>query len=180
MAWGKSLTLAGPSGPSGPSGPGGSTGATGPAGPSGPSGPAGTVGTEWAADLDAGNGAYWGITVEVTAGEAIAAKQLVFFDGTHWHLAKADAAATSAGKIIGIAVEAIGNGDVGTVLLWGSMEVTGWGLTAGSPYYVSSATAGLATLTAPSTAGQSVICVGFAYSTTSLFFQTSPVWGEKT
>lgn len=79
--------------------------------------------------------------------------------------AKADAGSTSAA--IGFATATITNGVTGSYQTSGVLAGL-TGLTAGAIYYVSAATGGLITNTAPSTTGQYVIRVGVAISTTEL------------
>ena len=91
--------------------------------------------------------------------------------------AKADAAGTSG--VIGlvrdtsISAAATGAIQVGGVLTattgqWDTAFGTTGGLTRGVRYFLSAATAGLGTATAPSTTGQYVVYLGIALSTTDL------------
>lgn len=91
--------------------------------------------------------------------------------------AKADAAGTS--KVIGLVAQAsITNATAGDIALSGALSATTtqWdavagttgGLAFGTTYYLSAATAGQITSTAPSTTGQYVVEVGVALSTTVL------------
>jgi len=91
--------------------------------------------------------------------------------------AKADAAGTK--DVIGIILDAsIASGIAGYVQLdgilsattgqWDAVAGTTGGLTKGTRYYLSAATAGLLTATAPSAVGQYVVEVGIAISTTEL------------
>jgi len=57
---------------------------------------------------------------------------------------------------------------------WDAVTGGSGGLTAGSPYYVSAATAGLLTATAPSTTGQFVVRIGLAISTTEMDITVQP------
>lgn len=90
---------------------------------------------------------------------------------------KADAAATA--SIIGLVRDAsITNGVAGSIQTdgtltastaqWDAVMGTTGGLTANTKYYLSAATAGLGTPTAPSSAGQLVVELGIAISTTEL------------
>lgn len=82
--------------------------------------------------------------------------------------AKADASGTTRGVCVALAV--VANGASGTFQFNG--VVTGLtGLTAGSTYYLSAATAGLMSTTPPSTIGQYVVRLGIAVSTTELDFR---------
>lgn len=91
--------------------------------------------------------------------------------------AKADAAGTTG--VIGLVRDAsITNAVAGIIQTngvlsattgqWDAVAGTSGGLTTGSLYYLSAATAGLITATAPSTVGQYVVVVGRAISTTEL------------
>ena len=107
------------------------------------------------------------ITEDLTAGEALSAGDLCYLstDGMMW---KADASAESTSiTLLAIATETISANATGTFLLFGSYTTSG--LTAGDIMYVSE-TAGAMTNTAPSTSGSVVRIVGYALSTTVLFF----------
>jgi hypothetical protein len=91
--------------------------------------------------------------------------------------AKADAAGTK--NVIGLMADAsTSNGVAGNVMIngyltattgqWDAVFGTTGGLTFNTRYYLSAATAGLATATAPSTVGQYVVELGIALSTTVL------------
>lgn len=91
--------------------------------------------------------------------------------------AKADAAGTA--KPIGLVSDTtIANGVAGNVMLngyltattgqWDTAFGTTGGLTFNTKYYLSAATAGVGTATAPSTTGQYVVELGIAVSTTVL------------
>lgn len=83
-------------------------------------------------------------------------------------LAKADAAASS--QVVAFATGTITAGAVGSYQSSGVLSGMS-GLTAGSVYYLSDATAGLITATAPSTLGRYVQEVGVALSTTELLIR---------
>lgn len=94
--------------------------------------------------------------------------------------AKADASATS--KFFGLAVNtstaAAGQTPVrtsgvltATTTQWDAITGGSGGLTAGTLYFLSAATAGLLTTTAPSTVGQYVVEVGMALSTTEMLIR---------
>lgn len=91
--------------------------------------------------------------------------------------AKADASGTK--DVIGLVRDSsITNGVAGSIQTDGTLTATTgqWdavfgttgGLTKGTRYYLSAATAGLGTVTAPSTVGQYVVELGIAISTTEL------------
>lgn len=90
---------------------------------------------------------------------------------------KADAAGTV--RLIGLvrdtSIAAAGSGAIqvsgvltATTGQWDAVMGTTGGLTVGTRYYLSTATAGLGTPTAPSTTGQYVVELGLAMSTTDL------------
>ena len=90
--------------------------------------------------------------------------------------AKADAAGTS--KPVGLSVDTPAAAGTGRIMFEGILQLTTgeWdaafgttgGLAFGVMYYLSAATAGLGTVTAPSTVGQYVVELGIALSTTEL------------
>jgi len=97
----------------------------------------------------------------ITIGQAVYLKSNGAVD-----LAKANAAGTSRaiGIVFDASISAAASGSIAT----DGVVVGLSGLTAGSVYYLSEATAGLLTTTAPSTAGQFVQKIGTALSTTSI------------
>lgn len=103
-------------------------------------------------------------SVTATAGEALSAGDMVYFNGTGQVL-KADATSiTKAAR--GYVISAVSNGASATVYFDDSNTGLS-GLTAGSTYYLS-ATPGASTTTAPTTSGHIVQEVGFATSATNL------------
>jgi hypothetical protein len=109
---------------------------------------------------------YSGVPITGTAGEALTIGQVCYrkSDGKYWK-AKADALATMPALVLataGMAAEASG-----TFLEYGLFrDDDGWGgaLTVGGALYVSAATGGSITQTAPSTTDQYVQCVGEAHA----------------
>lgn len=92
--------------------------------------------------------------------------------------ARANAAATAkaAGLLVELSTTIPGTtvgaaGDRGTVCLLGPVFCKGWGLTPGAIYYVSSATAGAITATAPTGAGTWTAVIGYALDADTLFVQ---------
>jgi hypothetical protein len=79
--------------------------------------------------------------------------------------AKADASGTK--DVFGVAIGTISGAAVGNYQTDGVLAGLS-GLTAGAIYYLSAATAGLLTVTPPSSVGQYVVRVGIAISTTEL------------
>jgi len=105
------------------------------------------------------------VDIQGTAGENIAAEDVVYLKTTDglWYKADADATASSSDAVtVGMAPSAITSGAVGTIRLEGELTVTG-PLVAGSSYYAS-ATAGALTVTEPTNSR----FVGQAQSTTSI------------
>lgn len=102
--------------------------------------------------------------ITATAGEALVAGDFVYITagGT---VMKADAT-TFAKRAMGYVIASVANAATATVFFDESNSSL-TGLTPGSKYFLS-ATAGAATLTAPTTAGQFVQCLGIATSATSL------------
>ena len=110
---------------------------------------------------------------EATADQAVALGDIVYISGAGTvDLAKADAASTY--KVVGVVTVAAALG--GTAQFQTQGIAGGFsGLTAGDLYYLSAATAGSETSTAPSTVGQYVVFLGKAISATELLFLPSTV-----
>ena len=111
-------------------------------------------------------------TAAITASEALAAGDLVnVWNSTGAKVRKADASV--AGKEAhGFVLAAVSSGASATVFFEGTnAQVTG--LTPGAQF-LSAATPGLATATAPTGAGNVVQRVGFATAATALNFQSQP------
>lgn len=105
------------------------------------------------------NSKYVFITGQTVAGTTLG--QLVYLSGANtWSLTDANAVATSS-KMLGIRLSAT------EVLTYGIYTTTG--LTAGAIYYISETT-GAITTTAPTTSLSIVRIIGYALSTTQLFF----------
>jgi len=100
---------------------------------------------------------------------------LVLSSDGHWDEAQADSD-TTVGQL-GIALES-GTGAGKKILLYGLMRKDAWGWTTGSKLYVSGATAGAMTHTAPSTDGYQIQACGFAISADVVMFAPSPDIGE--
>ena len=125
-------------------------------------------------------GKWSGIAEAGVAGATLAFGDLVYqavADG-RWELAKADATATSIMKLGICILAATSDGDPTTVLLWGKVNAaTAFpDMTAYAPVYISAATAGDVTSTAPSTSTNVVRIVGHANSGDELFFNPDPTW----
>lgn len=86
---------------------------------------------------------------------------------------KAQANAAGTARAVAIATATIVNATTGTYQTSGSLGGL-TGLTAGAVYYLSAATPGAITVTAPSTLGQYVVEIGVATSTTELLIDIKP------
>ena len=116
-----------------------------------------------------------GIVEAGTAGATLAFGDLVYqaVADNRWELAKADVAATSIGKLGICVLAAAADGDATTILLYGKVRADAVfpTFTAFAPVFISAATAGDLTSTAPSgTTGFIVRPVGEANSGDELFF----------
>ena len=98
-------------------------------------------------------------------------------------LAKGDATGTS--RCIGLVADAtIANAAIGNIAVAGPLTVADWtaiigstALTPGAPYFVSDATAGLLTATAPTASGHFTHQVGYALTATTMMIEVAPtVW----
>ena len=100
------------------------------------------------------------------ATHAFTVGKVLYYTGAAYALAKADAAATA--EVIGVVTTVV---DANTFIITTSGYITGLsGLTAGSTYFLSDATAGLLTATAPVTNGSILKPLLTADSTTSGYF----------
>ena len=110
-------------------------------------------------------------TASITTSEALAAGDYVNIHSSSGAKARKADASTSGKEAHGFVLSAFGAASPATVYFEGAnTQVTGQ--TPGAVFL--SATAGLGTTTAPSTAGQTVQRVGFATSATSVNFQSQP------
>lgn len=110
-------------------------------------------------------------TSTITAGEALSAGNLIYLNSAGNAL-KADASA-QAKEAIGFVLSAISNGASGTVY-FGSGFITGLtSLTPGTRYFLDT-TAGGITSTPPTGSGKIVQQVGFARTSTVLYFEPQP------
>jgi hypothetical protein len=114
---------------------------------------------------------YCGITETGTAGATIAIGQVCYLASSgKWLLAKADAASTSFGKL-GMCIQAGNDTDPTTMLLWGKIREDDLTNTVGAPVFISAATAGALTSTAPSGTTNFVVrIVGYGNTADELFF----------
>jgi len=114
-----------------------------------------------------------GFYISITAGETLAAGDVVQLDsGTK---AKADAEGTTKGAL-GICQGAATASNPVNVFIAGVFTTTG--LTAGAVYFLSAATAGAITATAPTGTGDQIRVIGQAISTTLLLVSISPDYYE--
>lgn len=113
--------------------------------------------------------ALTGANVTATADETISAGNLVSLVNASGvlHCRKADNVAVGK-EALGFSIAGITNGAPGVVWMPGNILTGLSSLTPGAYYWLS--TAGAITVTAPTTAGNVSQCVGWAVSTTSLFF----------
>jgi len=121
-----------------------------------------------------GDATYCGITEGGTAGATLAIGDICYLAvaDTRWELAKADVAATSFGKL-GMCVQtAAADGSATTMLLYGKIRAaTLPALTVGAPVFVSAATAGDVTVTAPTGTTNFVVrIIGYGNTAEDLFF----------
>jgi hypothetical protein len=121
------------------------------------------------------------MTIEVSndSGSAMSAGDLCYISGDssgvpQVTLADADAEA-SCSKMLVLIIDSISNGSDGTALIKGQWTTTG--LTASSVYFAST-TAGDFTTTAPSGTGDIVRIIGYALSTTKLYFDPDKTFVE--
>ena len=116
----------------------------------------------WAAIAGGGGGT---IDKVLQASHGFALGNTLYLVGTTY--TKAIATSSAAAEVVGVVSKIV---DANNFELTLSGEVTGLtGLTAGEVYFLSAATAGLLTVTEPSTIGQVSVPVGIASSTTSLY-----------
>ena len=111
-------------------------------------------------------------------GESVTFGDLLYFNWTdkEWKKAKADSSSTMPG--LRIALESKADGQTCIMLVKGYIRDDSAFEFAGAMIYVSAATAGAMTSTAPSTAGQQIQRVGVAKSANILFFDPSIDVGE--
>ena len=128
------------------------------------------------------DGKYSGITEAGTLGATIAYGELMYFKAadSKWYLAKADVAATSSMKL-GICLVGGNANDATKVLLHGKINAAAKfpTFTIGSPVFISAATAGQLTMTAPSGTTNFVVrIVGWGNTADELYFAPSTDWVE--
>ena len=129
------------------------------------------------------DGKYSGITEDGTAGATLAFGDLCYLAvaDSRWELAKADVAATSKGKLGICVLAATGDGEATTMLMYGKVRAdTAFPtFTIGAPVFISAATAGDVTSTAPTGTTDFVVrIVGEAMTGDCLFFKPDCSYGE--
>ena len=122
---------------------------------------------------------YSGIVEDGTAGAALSFGELVYLAvaDSRWEKTKADAVATSAGKLGMCVLAAASDGDPTKILLWGNIRADSQfpSLTVGAQTFIDAATAGVITNTAPSGTENFVVrVIGFGNTADELFFCPSP------
>lgn len=111
-----------------------------------------------------------GIVSTQTAGENLAISEVVYLEATgKMKKAKADAESTARGKLVMVTATILNNAS-GVCLEYGYFRNDTWNWTPGGLIYLSAATAGALTQTAPSTATNIVRIVGYAYSADIICF----------
>ncbi len=162
----------GSSGTSGNTGSSGTSGNTGSSGTSGNTGSSGTSGVSGSNTLSAspGNNSYSGPNVVLTAAENLSQWDVVYINGSS-QMAKARADVIGTADAIGIASAAITVSTTGTFVLGNSfIQNNSWTWTPGGFVYLSAATAGAITQTAPSSTNNAVVILGVAFSATVIYF----------
>ena len=115
---------------------------------------------------------FTGFSVQMLAGGAISAFDLVCIHSTTSEVVKADASAYATARAIGIAPAAISDTATGTILLQGFIRDDTYNWTTGATLYLSE-TAGALTATAPTTDGAFVQAVGIALSPDVVYINPS-------
>jgi len=129
------------------------------------------------------DGKYCGIVEAGTLGATVAFGEVVYLKAadSEWYLAKADATATSGAVKIGICLLAGADGEATTILLWGKVRADAKfpTFTISAPVFISAATAGLLTSTAPTGTTNFVVrIVGYGNTGDELFFAPDATYIE--
>jgi uncharacterized protein (DUF1501 family) len=110
------------------------------------------------------------------SGGTINQGQAVYFNGVNDTVALAEANAIGTSRCIGFVYDAtIANTATGNIIVQGLAPAVLSSATAGTVYYLSDATAGATTVTAPSTSGHCVAPVGIAADATNLFIKIDTI-----
>lgn len=123
------------------------------------------------------NLSYSGLIETATVGENVVFGEVLYlkFSDGKWWKAKADAYATTPAQRMALA--SISASASGTLLIQGNVRNDSWSLAA-NKVYLSAATAGAITTTAPSTTGNQIQALGVAKTSTKLYFNPSHDVGE--
>lgn len=124
--------------------------------------------------------AFSGIKVSLDAGESLTSGQICYLksDGKMW-LAKANAEATSGTCLIALATATIGANNTGVFLLKGFFQnATLFNMTPCKPQFISAATGGAITETAPNTATNIVRIVGYSKTADIIYFDPDKTYLE--
>ena len=126
------------------------------------------------------DGSWSGVVVSLTAGTDVVLGDLCYLAAADSRMEKtdADAEGTSGTVGLGIALETKSDGQACLFLLMGTVSKNGWGLTAGSIYYISG-TAGAITSSAPTGANVVNRVVGWAVDSTTLMFLPNNSWVKR-
>ena len=123
------------------------------------------------------DGKYCGVIEDGTSGATLAFGDLCYFitASSKWGLAKADSTTTSGDVKIGICVLAGNDTQATKMLLYGKIRADAKfpTFTISAPVYISGATAGLVTVTAPTTVDYVIRRIGFGNTADELFFNPS-------
>lgn len=119
------------------------------------------------------NGVEADIIVEGAAASDLTAGDIVYVSASNT-FTRAQANGAAASEAIGIVTASVLSGATVRVQVAGEVQITGWGLTAGSWYYLSATVAGGKTTTAPSTVGQYVVPIGRAITSERLAILITP------
>jgi len=117
------------------------------------------------------DGAWAGITVTLTAGEALSKYDVCYRDATTQKMKKAQANAAGTMPGLFMALEEIAQDAPGLFLMVGRTASSGWAWTIGDELLVSDDVAGGMTQTLPADTGDQVQRVGVAESATAIYFK---------
>lgn len=110
-----------------------------------------------------------GIVISITVDANATGFGAAMHVDTNGNLIEAKADSTTTMPCFALALEA-GTGAGKKVLTQGFAKDTSWSWTVGNPIYVSSATAGALTQTAPATTGDQVQAIGIAMASDTMYF----------
>ena len=110
---------------------------------------------------------------DVVATATLAVWDVVYADSAT-NVTKAIATGLPTSRVVGISTSIVAAGSLARIQTEGIITIPGASFTFNSVYYLSQSTAGLLTLTAPTTVGQTVVPVGIAVSATQLKLLSVP------